>query len=75
MNHRWWVGNDAGDVHSVGNSWHLKMSFNGFAPFVLAERISHGVEEGLPWMTFGSLGLPQSPHYLDTWTLALSAMT
>ena len=51
VNHRWWVGNDAGDVHGVGNSWHLKMSFNGFAPFVLAGRSSHGVEEGLPWMT------------------------
>ena len=42
MNHRWWVGNDAGDVHGVGNSWHLKMSFNGFAPFVLVGRSSHG---------------------------------
>ena len=51
VNHRWWVGNDAGDVHGVGNSWHLKMSFNGFAPFVLVVKSSHGVQEGLPWMT------------------------
>ena len=30
----------------------------------------------LGWQqSFGSLGLPQPPHYLDTWTLALSAMT